>query len=206
MNMEEMRIRQTLSSFKYWKDEYSLKNNMFRSIETVFNDALNEFLEKNPDIKKKWDEFMELKTDKIDNFLKSESVTFEKEEETTDVVLIEPKKENKTAKKLYRDIAKVTHPDMIAKYLPTERKKRLEIYIESTRFYQDGDVFGLVYHADSLGVPYEIVDLDVDKMKKEIERYKQLSSMYENTFYWRWYTEEGNKDALIGDYLVKQMV
>jgi hypothetical protein len=91
-------------------------------------------------------------------------------------------------KKLYRDIAKLTHPDKIVS------EKLNDLYLKSTKFYKNSDITGIYYICDELGITYEIDDEDNEMIINKINSLKNRISFMESTLTWRWYHSENEKE------------
>jgi hypothetical protein len=215
MDLKEFEYKKLLKDVKYWKEEYELKKDMIFSIENMFNNALLEFLEKNPSIKSKWDDFLGKKAKQIEDMLKqkysevetkvnSEPISDIPEEkiEFTERKELSPKE--KEIKRIYREIVKLTHPDKLYNHTEADKEKRLKIYKEATVYYRNSDLSNIIYYADELGIKYDISIIDVEIIKKDIEIFKQKANMYENSIYWKWYNENKN-ESLLNIFLNQQM-
>ncbi len=213
MDLKEYEYKRNLKEVRYWKEEYELKKNMAYSIESMFNNALEEFLDKNPQIKTKWDSFMEKKSKQIDTLLKQKYSDIETkipdlEEENTEEPFIKTIKEltpkQIELKRIYREIVKLTHPDKLHNHAEIDKEKRLRIYKEVTVYYQNSDLSNMIYCADELGIKYDISIIDIEIIKKDIELFKQKAMMYEKSIYWKWYNDDKN-ESMINTFLNQQM-
>lgn len=214
MDLKEFEYKKLLKDVRYWKEEYELKKDMAFSIENMFNSALEEFLDKNPAIKSKWDTFMGKKTKQIEEMLKQKYSDAEAKAEDESINAPEEefqfveKKEltpkEKEIKRIYREIVKLTHPDKLHNHADADKEKRLRIYKEATSYYQQSDLSNIIYCADELGIKYDISIIDVEIIKKDIEIFKQKAMMYEKSIYWKWYNEDKN-ETMLNTFLNQQM-
>lgn len=208
--LEELQYKELIRTCRYWKDEYELKKLMAISIEAMFNNALEEFLEKNPDIKDKWEKFIETKSKQLDVFFKEkftennieENKPITKFSQILETSVLTPKQ--KELKRIYREIVKLTHPDKMLNHSENDKERRLVIYQESKEFYKNNDLSNIIYCADELGIKYDISLVDLEIIKKDIDIFKQKTMMYEKATYWKWYND--NKDESIINNFVKQQM
>ena len=151
MDLKDFEYRKNIKDVRYWKEEYELKKEMIFSIENMFNNALEEFLNKNPQIKNKWDVFMSKKSKQIEEIIKQKFIEPEPVEEFKEEVIEETyvKKEltpkEIELKRIYREIVKLTHPDKISSYNETDKERRLKIYKESILYYDTNDLSNIIY-------------------------------------------------------------
>lgn len=213
MNLNDYEYKRLLKDVRYWKEEYELKKDMAFSIENMFNNALEEFLGKNPTIKSKWDAFMFNKTKQIEELLKEKYSDKSTEhepikEEIDEIVFTETTKEltpkEIEIKRIYREIVKMTHPDKLLNHAEADKEKRLKIYKESTIYYDKKDLSNIIYCADELGLKYDMSLIDIELIKKDVELFKQKAMMYEMSIYWKWYND-GKNEVVLNNFLTQQM-
>jgi hypothetical protein len=210
MDLKDFEYRKNIKDVRYWKEEYELKKEMIFSIENMFNTALEEFLNKNPQIKNKWDSFMSKKSKQIEEIIKQKFTepTISEEPENIEEIIFSKKESSPKEielKRIYREIVKSTHPDKLSNYSDTDKERRLKIYKEAITYYETSDLSNIIYCADELGIRYDIALLDIEIIKKDIEIYKQKTMMYEKSVYWKWYND-GKDEALLNNFLSQQML
>ncbi len=211
MDLKEFEYKKLLKDVRYWKEEYELKKDMAYSIENMFNNALDEFLNKNPQIKLKWDSFMGKKTKQIETIIKQKFSDTEhkvEQEEPIEYVFEEtapvltPKEIE--LKRVYREIVKLTHPDKLRNHSDGDKERRLKIYNDSTIYYENKDLSNIVYCADELSIKCDLTLIDTELIKKDIELFKQKAMMYEKSIYWKWYND-GKNETVLNTFLSQQM-
>lgn len=224
MDLKELEYKEIIRTCRYWKEEYELKKDMVLLIETMFNSELKNFLEKNPSIKSQWESVMKKKNEYIENLIKqnidnsnnkneeSAKLNFDEPENLNTDIVIEENIEEKIptpleieVKRLYREIVKLTHPDKLFNKSNSEKEKKIKIYKEATKYYQINDISNIIYCADELGIRYNSDIIEVDILKKDIEKFKQNVETYENSLLWKWYKENKNEEIL-KIYLNKQII
>ena len=208
MDLKNLEFRKNIKEARFYKEDYELKKDLIHSIEHMFNNALEEFLNNNPEIKNEWDSFMNKKSKQIEKLIK-EKYSDISPEVKEDLMKEEIKKEltpkEIELKRIYREIVKISHPDKISNYADSDKEKRLKIYKECTQYYKNNDLSNLIYCADELNINYDTTLLDIDVIKKDIESYKLQSSMFENSVYWKWY-RDGKDESLLNNFLSQQML
>ena len=130
--------------------------------------SVNDLLEKHPMLKEVIDKKNNKRVDSLfsdiikdaldkDNEIEEEELV---EEFINEEVVSEVNPREVKMKKLYRDIAKLTHPDKIVS------EKLNDLYLKSTKFYKNSDITGIYYICDELGITYEIDDEDNENKPK----------------------------------------
>ena len=84
-------------------------------------------------------------------------------------------------KKLYRDIVKITHPDI------TKDKKLNDIYIKATNMYDKNDLGGIYSICSELKIYYDLDESDADNISLRIKTLKDRIDFVESTFTWKWH-------------------
>ena len=96
---------------------------------------------------------------------------------------IDPKVREKV-KKLYREIAKLTHPDK------TNSEQHVELYTKATEAMEEFDLMVLYNICDSLNISYTLDKEDKEVLKEHIKNKKEKLSGIENSFIWLFMHEE----------------
>ena len=206
--IKQLEVRKLIRELNFIESDYTYKNEMVNEIENLFIESVNEFLEKHPELKEIFNKKI---NQKIENIFKEkletiqekiESVEFNDElkvESSIQEIVIDVKV-NKI-RKLYRQIAKATHPDR------TENKKLNEIYLRATKCYDSLDIPGTYSICDELDIVYEIDDEDYNLISEKIEKLKQVINFMESTLTWKWYKSEDNteKTQIIINYIKNRL-
>jgi len=99
------------------------------------------------------------------------------------------------SKKLFRDIAKATHPDKN----PGEEKK--EIFTRAQQAYSEGDWYTLYDIGLQLGFdPGEFNEHHVEWLKQEIEKVEAVVASIKNTLEWQYGEPKVNKETILTSY------
>lgn len=206
--IKQLEVRKLIRELNFIESDYTYKNEMVNEIENLFIESVNEFLEKHPELKEIFNKKI---NQKIENIFKEkletiqekiESVEFNDElkvESSIQEIVIDVKV-NKI-RKLYRQIAKATHPDR------TENKKLNEIYLRATKCYDSLDIPGTYSICDELDIVYEIDDEDYNLISEKIEKLKQVINFMESTLTWKWYKSEDKteKTQIIINYIKNRL-
>jgi enoyl reductase-like protein len=97
---------------------------------------------------------------------------------------------NSELKKLYRNIAKTTHPDKVS------NNRLNDLYNEATIAYDEFDIITLYKVSSELNIEFEFDDDFIDSVKSKIDNIKNSANMLENTYTFKWINsndEERNK-------------
>ena len=100
-------------------------------------------------------------------------------------------------KKLYREIAKITHPDKI------DNRKLNDLYLRATTCYDNNDRPGTYSICDELDIDYEPDESDNQTISNKITDIKGKITFIESTMTWSWYhsDDEKAKEQMILRYI-----
>lgn len=201
--IKQLQIKKLLKELEFVESDYDYKSEAMSIYDAEFMNEVDKFLETRPDLKEKY----ETKVNKdLDEAVKKQVQEAESSEENVDDEFEE--NENKPSeekspklKKLYREIAKITHPDRVSD------KKLNDFYIEATEYYEDNDLTGLYFICDQLGIEYEVDENDNQFISTKISKLKDRIQFMESTYTWMWYSADNDlkKEMLIMNYIQMQM-
>lgn len=191
--IKQLEIKRLLKELNYVESDYLYKNEIVNEIETLFIKSVNNFLEDHQDLKNIFDKKIENKIDKI---FKEKQNKIEEEKEEAKINIKTDK-----IKKLYREIAKITHPDK------TDNKKLNEAYLKATNFYNLSDIPSTYSLCDELDIVFEIDDDDIDLISNKINSLKERIKFMESTMTWVWYKTDDDieKNKIIVEYIKKRL-
>jgi hypothetical protein len=212
--IKSLQIKKILKELDYIQSDFEWRNEVVSEADGSFMQSINEFLEKNPQIKELYDKKV---TEKIENSIKKKIEEDEAENDGEDDANDEPiesedefEKEEKNTedvenskdispklKKLYREIVKLTHPDRVKK------KKLNDLYIEATNYYNDDDKIGIYKICSELEIEYEIEVDDEIFIVDKIETLKKRIGFLESTFTWKWFNckDEMEKNQIVINFI-----
>lgn len=196
-----LQIKKLLKELDFIEINYEYTNEIIKEADTSFIENINEFLDRNPELKERYNKKIEEtieknikknvekseKSKKVNEESESESESEKKLEEEKDkenLVQIEKKEPSKKVKKLYREIVKLTHPDKINDLVLNE------LYIKATEYYNNIDKMGIYKICNDLNIFYEIDEEDDILIKEKIDFYKNKIKFMESTYTWKWLNTE----------------
>lgn len=195
--LKRLEVKKLLKELDFIESDFNYKNEIVFEADSEFIKSVNDLLEKHPMLKDVIDKKTNKRVDSvfsdiIKEALDKDNEVLEEEELVEEfineeVVSVVNPREVKM-KKLYRDIAKLTHPDKIVS------EKLNDLYLKSTKFYKNSDITGIYYICDELGITYEIDDEDNEMIINKINSLKNRISFMESTLTWRWYHSENEKE------------
>ena len=201
--IKQLEIKKLLKELEFVESDYDYKSEAMSIYDAEFMNEVDKFLETRPELKEKY----ETKVNKeLDDAVKKQVEEAENQESSVEEEFQE--NENKTGeekspklKKLYREIAKITHPDRV------KDKKLNDWYIKATEYYEDNDISGLYFICSELGIEYEIDESDNSLISTKITKLKERIQFMESTYTWMWYSADDNlkKEMLIMNYIQMQM-
>ena len=204
--LKQLEIKKLLKELDFIESDFTYKSEVIHEADSNFIKTVNNVLEEHPLLKEVFDKKINSKIEHIfekKNEEIKEKIELSNEEETSveDDSIIVKRVVDKKVKKLYREIAKVTHPDIII------NKKLNEIYLKATQFYNNNDITGTYSVCDELDIDYEPEDSDNLLISEKIISLKNRIDFMESTLTWVWYhsTDENEKEQLILRYIKNQL-
>lgn len=185
-NIKELELQKLINEMIFLKEDLKLKKEISKVIEEDFNNHLNKIISSDDILKEQWNSSV----NNINNYKKA-SINRELYKKKNNV--------SDSMKKIYRDIAKITHPDK------TDDNEKHNTYKKVTESYEKDDLIELLFYAKQLGVEYDHNTLDVTKMKENILDIKANISTYENSISFKWYYNDMNED-IIKNYIATQFI
>lgn len=196
--LKKLEVKKLLKELDFLTSDLDYKNELVFEADNNFIKNVNEFLDKNPEVKKIFDRKIDDRLNKI--IMEKVEKTHDQNiipDETEDIII---KKDDKI-RKIYREIAKKTHPDKV------DNKKLNDIYIKASTHYDDNDIIQIYSICDELGIDYDIDDTDDKLIITKIDNIRQKIKFIESTTTWKWfYTEDdGLKNEIILNYIRSQI-
>jgi hypothetical protein len=207
--LKRLEVKKLLKELDFIESDFNYKNEIVFEADSNFIKSVNDLLEKHPMLKdiinKKNNKRVDLVfSDIIKEALDKDEILEEEElveEFINEEVVSEINPKEVKMKKLYRDIAKLTHPDKIVS------EKLNDLYLKSTKFYKNSDITGIYYICDELGITYEIDDKDNEMISNKINNLKNRITFMESTLTWRWFHSESEKEKeqIVLSYIKMQL-
>jgi hypothetical protein len=150
----------------------------------LFTESVNNILDEYPDLKNIWNE--KIKTNNV--ILENSNI----DNQLVDVKVIESIDISPNVKKIYREIVKNTHPDMV------KNQKLNELYLEATSAYELNDIVTLYKVGNELMIDFPWDDDEIQKIKLKISQYKNQIEFLESTYTFKWLKSDGvDKNKII---------
>ncbi len=206
--LKQLEIKKLIKELDFIESDFTYKSEIVHEADNNFIKSVNELLEQHPLLKEVFDKKI---NSKIDNIFQrrsedlKEKIEFinesHQEESVIDEEVIVEKVIDKRVRKLYRAIAKVTHPDRI------DNKKLNDLYIKATKFYNNNDIAGTYSICSELDIDYEPEESDNQLISGKIDGLKSRISFIESTLTWVWYhsTDEKEKEQMLLRYIKNQL-
>lgn len=210
--LKQLEVKKLLKELDFIESDFNYKNEIVFEADINFIKSVNDLLEKHPLLKDVIDKKNNKRTESIFTEKVKEALEKDKEVEVLaedepvefineEIVFNEVDPKEVKMRKLYRDIAKLTHPDKIVS------EKLNDLYLKSTKFYKNSDITGIYYICDELGITYEIDEQDNKLIASKIDNLKNRISFMESTLTWRWYHSENEKEKeqIVLSYIKMQL-
>ena len=117
---------------------------------------------------------------------------------------VEPKREApKHLKSVYREVAKITHPDKLKDLPELERLQKENLFIRAQKAFNNENFIDLMDVALHLNVKFpDPTEEDVDLAKGNVNKVRLKIKTIEKSTAWRWYhSDEDEKVLLMKDYI-----
>jgi hypothetical protein len=204
--LKQLEIKKLMKELDFIESDFTYKSEIVNEADSNFIKSVNNLLEKHPLLKDVFDKKI---NNKIDNIFqiraedlkdKIEAINESYQDSIGEEVIVE-KVIDKRVRKLYREIAKITHPDRI------DNKKLNDLYIKATHYYNNNDITGTYSICDDLDISYEPDDSDNQLISDKIKDIKGKITFIESTMTWNWYhsTDETEKEQLVLRYIKNQL-
>jgi hypothetical protein len=203
--LKQLEIKKLMKELDFIESDFNYKNEIVHEADNEFIKSVNNVLEEHPLLKEVFDKKI---NSKIENIFQERSdeikEKIELEENLNDSVeeeVIVRKVIDKKVKKLYREIAKLTHPDVV------NNKKLNELYLKATQFYNNNDITGTYSICDELDIDYEPEESDNELISSKINGLKNRISFIESTLTWVWYhsNDDKQKEQILLRYIKNQL-
>jgi hypothetical protein len=200
--LKQLEIKKLLKELDFIESDFTYKSEVVHEADSNFIKTVNDLLEEHPLLKEVFDKKINSKIEHIfekrDEEIK-EKIELSNEEEMPiedDFIIVEKFIDQKV-KKLYREIAKITHPDRI------DNRKLNDLYLKATTCYDNNDRPGTYAICDELDIDYEPDDSDSQTISNKITDIKGKISFIESTMTWNWYhsDDEKAKEQMILRYI-----
>lgn len=204
--LKSLQVKRLLKELDYIESELEYRHELVSEADNQFMIYINDFLDENPELKKLYTNRIDARVEQIINKKIEQSEQAELVENSSDSEEIEEKEENQIiispkVKTLYREIVKLTHPDIINK------KNMNDIYINATRYYTLNDKVGIYKICSELNIDYDIDDQDVSEISNKINVTKEKIYFLESTLTWKWFNADDDlqKKKIMIDYIKQRL-
>jgi hypothetical protein len=206
--LKQLEIKKLLKELDFIESDLTYKNEIVHEADSSFIMTVNNLLEQHPLLKEVFDKkinskinnIFERREEEIREKVESEN-NKEQEELIEEEFVIVEKFIDQKVKKLYREIAKITHPDKI------DNKKLNDLYLKATICYDNNDRPGTYAICDELEIEYEPEESDTQMISSKISDIKNKITFIESTMTWNWYhsNDEKEKEQMILRYIKNRL-
>ena len=203
--LKSLQVKRLLKELDYIESELEYRHELVSEADNQFMIYISEFLEENPELKKLYTSRIDARVEQIIN-KKIEKSSAELDDNSSVSQVIEENSENQIIvpskiKSLYREIVKLTHPDII------KRKNMNDIYINATKYYTLNDKVGIFKICDELNIDYDLDDEDVVEISDKINLTKEKLFFLESTLTWKWFNTDDDlqRKIIMVDYIKQRL-
>lgn len=193
-SLKNLQIQRLVQEYSYLILDDQYKKEIVNTYQTDFLNLVNGKIELPEVVEPEKNEKQEDKKD--ENREQSE----EKEKIKKDPIInpdIVSKATKDKVKKIFRDIAKLTHPDKV------DDEKLTSLYIEAKIAYDNYDLFELYFISNKLNIILDLGEDDINVLTILIDHKKNSLKGIETSFIWKWVhtNDEEQKEKIINDFV-----
>ena len=193
-SLKNLQIQRLVQEYSYLILDDQYKKEIVNTYQTDFLNLVNGKIELPEVVETEKSEKQEDKKD--ENREQSE----EKEKIKKDPIVnpdIVSKATKDKVKKIFRDIAKLTHPDKV------DDENLTSLYIEAKIAYDNYDLFELYFISNKLNIILDLAEDDINVLTILIDHKKNSLKGIETSFIWKWVhtNDEEQKEKIINDFV-----
>jgi 6-pyruvoyl-tetrahydropterin synthase len=180
--LSQLEAKKLLRELEYLNSDLEYKREVVADADGRFLTSVNDFLGHHKELKAAFDEVINKRIEK--------SISISIEERTTSPVMTEEVERSEVdpkVKRLYREIAKLTHPDKVVDV------RMNDLYLEAGKSYKDEDVIGLFSVCEKIGIDYDVEESDLMQIRSKIQSAKGRIDLLESTATWVWNSTEDER-------------
>lgn len=189
--LRKLEIIKLLKELEYIESDLNLKMETIKEIDEKFNLEIETFINNHPKLKHLLDEKKEYELKYNDEKVENGELI------NQDEVITEVK--NKKVKALYRNIAKLIHPDKIGD------QNLKDIFIQAKKAYDENSLLPIISLCDRLNVPYDLDEDEVKLLMGQIDNYKKRLKFLESTYTWQWFVKPEKKEEIFLSFIKSQL-
>jgi phage regulator Rha-like protein len=191
-NLKYLEIKRLIKELEFVETNFEYQSEILKITELDFNKSIYTFLRKFPELESIYKE----RKEELDSILNTgtalEDIITETKEEIESI-------DSPQIKKLYRDIVKMTHPDIVNNF------RLNEVYKEASEAYECSDIIKLYQISSELELNHELNDDIIQKINEKIKLLKIQTEMLNSTFTYRW-IKSAQKDEVVLDYIKSKII
>lgn len=197
--LKKLELNRLIRELEFIQSDYDYKSEIVQKADVDFLESVNKVVDSHPELKEIYDQRVRIihqqRIEKIQQQTQEEIIEVVTEAEEVETISKDPKIKN-----LYRNIVKKTHPDKISE------SDLNELYLESTKHYENDDILELYKICDTLGISYEFEDNDYFLIQNKILQLRDKIKFLESTFTWLWInSEDSRKEEIVLSFVRLQI-
>jgi len=109
-----------------------------------------------------------------------------------------------SAKKLFKEVAKVSHPDMILDSSDKDRERKEKLFKKANEAIEGNDYFDLIEVAEKLDVDIPPpTEEEVALLKESVSDMNKKIKQFKSTFAWIWYHADKKRVQVMSQYIAR---
>jgi hypothetical protein len=187
-SLKILEFQRLFKELQFVESDYNYQSEILKQYESKFFESVNCVLQDHPELKKIWTE----------QLTKQEEIKINQEIGKVEIES-SPKKlvPDVQVKRIYREVAKHTHPDRI------KNLKLNELYLEATAAYEVNDIVNLFKVCNELNIEVDWSDDIFSKIRDRINLFKNRILFLESTFTFKWLktSNEDEKNRIVLNFI-----
>lgn len=188
--LSQLEAKKLLRELEYLNSDLEYKSEVVADADGRFLTSVNDFLDHHKELKDAFEDVINKRIEKSIKISIEESSVPPKVTEEVERREVDPK-----VKRLYREIAKMTHPDKVVD------TRMNNLYLEAGKSYKDEDVIGLFSVCEKIGIDYDVEESDLEQIRSKIHNAKNRINLLESTATWVWNSTDD--DGIRRDVVVR---
>ena len=212
---DKKRYNMLLFEARFLKAKIVLNQDVLEEAQEKFAEAYNEVCKTVPEHEREVLQGAMEKEEKVEQDEKKSKVSkagqkakekrkTKKENKQEEIFETKKNPESKSMKKIYRAIARESHPDKLTGATEEEIKNKEKLFKEAQEASQDANLVSLIEIAENLNIKPPEPELEhIEILQKNIKNLKEANKMMTDTTAWQWHKEKNpeTKEAILIRYM-----
>mgnify|MGYP001252026246 CR=1 FL=1 len=194
----EKKYELMLLRLRYLKKDLQFVKETNEEAQQAFSQAFKAFVKYLPDAQR----------ESVEKIVKKETPPKETEEKKKTKkktrAPVKTEKKKREVQKLFKKVAKDSHPDRIIGLSEEEQERKKELFKEAQAAADESDLFDLIEVAEKLDIEIpEASEESIELLKESIAKINGEIKKIKQSFAWVWYHDPSKRDKIMRQYIGK---